>query len=184
MIDQGELFSIPSPCQGICEVNNRGYCKGCLRNRTERFHWLEFTAYQQQLIINNCEKRRQKIIASRKAINVEEEELEIPQFDLFTPPSASIPAEDKPDLIATSISLAEADMALASVKEKSLEEVEKTVEAKLEKAPLNSLFAESEKVNSSEETIPTGDKKSEKLTNTQHKNTHQLPDSDQLDMFS
>ena len=72
MIDQGELFSIPSPCQGICEVNNRGYCKGCLRNRTERFHWLEFTAYQQQLIINNCEKRRQKIIASRNAIDVEE----------------------------------------------------------------------------------------------------------------
>lgn len=62
MLDQGELFDIPNPCRGICEVNNRGYCKGCLRSRTERFHWQEFTPFQKQLVVNACARRRLKIL--------------------------------------------------------------------------------------------------------------------------
>ena len=68
MLDQGELFPIPNPCRGICQVNNRGYCKGCLRSRQERFHWHEFTPFQQQLIINLCAKRRRKALQA-KAMN-------------------------------------------------------------------------------------------------------------------
>ncbi|WP_320821136.1 DUF1289 domain-containing protein [Thalassolituus sp.] len=179
MIDQGELFSIPSPCQGICEVNNRGYCKGCLRNRTERFHWLEFTAYQQQLIINNCEKRRQKIIASRNAIDVEEE-LDIPQFDLFTSRAELRLAVDKPDVVSSAL-VAETNAEAEKAEETTAEEEIKSEE---EDAPPNSLFAESVDVTAPKESTTSDDKKAEKPAKTQRNSTNQPPDSDQLDMFS
>ena len=82
MLDQGELFTIPNPCRGVCTANNKGYCKGCLRSRKERFHWNEFTPFQQQLIINLCEKRRLKILAG-PGEEVTEEETDISQLDLF-----------------------------------------------------------------------------------------------------
>ena len=66
MIDQGEMFEIANPCRGICEVNNKGYCKGCLRKREERFHWNEFTPFQKQLIVNLCGRRRAKALAARQ----------------------------------------------------------------------------------------------------------------------
>jgi len=89
MIDQGELFIIPNPCKGICTSNNRGYCKGCLRSRQERFHWNEFSPFQQQLIINLCEKRRQKIIAARNPISDDETDNHEHQPDLFDAPLTS-----------------------------------------------------------------------------------------------
>ena len=82
MIDQGELFEIPNPCRGVCIANNRGYCKGCLRSRIERQHWYELTAYQQQQVINLCERRRQKILAGPVEA-APEEETDISQLDLF-----------------------------------------------------------------------------------------------------
>lgn len=92
MIDQGELFSIPNPCRGICQVNNKGYCKGCLRSRKERFHWQEFTPFQQQLVINACEKRRQRIIAARETIADEEIASEV--FETNTPQLALVLNDD------------------------------------------------------------------------------------------
>ena len=181
MIDQGELFSIPSPCQGVCQVNNRGYCKGCLRNRTERFHWLEFTAYQQQLIINNCEKRRQKIIASRNAIDVEEEEFEIPQFDLFAPPDELILVEHKSKLVPTNTLVADENTAAQNAEEIT---VQVAVETEAEEPSSNSLFAESVDLNSQKESTTADDKKAEKPAKTQRNSTNQPPDGDQLDMFS
>lgn len=85
MIDQGELFEVPSPCKRICELNNRGYCKGCFRNRDERLHWNQFTPFQKQLIVNLCEKRRLKVLAAKLAQPhpIEPEiELPIPQLEL------------------------------------------------------------------------------------------------------
>ena len=82
MLDQGELFTIPNPCRGVCTSNNKGYCKGCLRSRKERFHWNDFTPFQQQLVINLCEKRRLKILAG-PGEEVTEEETDISQLDLF-----------------------------------------------------------------------------------------------------
>ncbi|WP_370293897.1 DUF1289 domain-containing protein [Thalassolituus sp.] len=92
MIDQGELFSIPNPCRGICTSNNRGYCKGCLRSRQERFHWNEFSAFQQQLIINLCERRRLKIQADRNPVPDDDDIHDIDQPDLF-----DLPADPPPD---------------------------------------------------------------------------------------
>ena len=82
MLDQGELFTIPNPCRGVCTSNNKGYCKGCLRSRKERFHWNDFTPFQQQLIINLCERRRLKILAG-PGEEVTEEETDISQLNLF-----------------------------------------------------------------------------------------------------
>lgn len=82
MLDQGELFTIPNPCRGVCTSNNKGYCKGCLRSRKERFHWNDFTPFQQQLVINLCERRRLKILAGPSEDTVEEE-TDISQLDLF-----------------------------------------------------------------------------------------------------
>tara|TARA_R110000868_G_scaffold263506_1_gene522152 strand:+ start:31447 stop:31869 length:423 start_codon:yes stop_codon:yes gene_type:complete len=83
MIDQGELFNIPNPCRGICTVNNKGFCKGCLRSRQERFHWNEFSNFQKQLIVNLCERRRLKLKAGQVQ-HVEDALPEyIPQGDLF-----------------------------------------------------------------------------------------------------
>ncbi|ASP39299.1 DUF1289 domain-containing protein [Bacterioplanes sanyensis] len=82
MLDQGELFAIPNPCRGVCQTNNRGYCKGCLRSREERFHWHEFTPFQQQLIINACEKRRRKILQAKSA-QTEDDTPPSPQYELF-----------------------------------------------------------------------------------------------------
>ena len=101
MIDQGELFSIPNPCKGVCTSNSRGYCRGCLRSRQERFHWNEFTAFQQQLIVNLCEKRRLKIIAARDGLSDDEDFGEAPdQQDLFVAEvsGAEIPPANDTDI--------------------------------------------------------------------------------------
>lgn len=86
MIDQGEFFDIPSPCKRICELNNRGYCKGCFRSRDERLYWNQFSNFQKQLIVNLCEKRRLKVLSAKQAAlqPAAAEEPLPPQPDLFT----------------------------------------------------------------------------------------------------
>jgi len=34
-MEQLEFFPLESPCVGVCELNNKGYCKGCLRSRED-----------------------------------------------------------------------------------------------------------------------------------------------------
>ena len=29
-MEQLEFFNVPSPCVGVCTVDDKGYCKGCL----------------------------------------------------------------------------------------------------------------------------------------------------------
>lgn len=61
MIEQQELFPLPSPCIGVCINNNRGYCKGCLRNRDERLYWLQMNNLQKRRVLRLCSLRRQKL---------------------------------------------------------------------------------------------------------------------------
>ena len=61
-MEQLEFFEIPSPCRGICEVNHRGLCRGCLRSREERFHWQAFTDSQKREVLRLCTQRRHKLI--------------------------------------------------------------------------------------------------------------------------
>ncbi|KTF12433.1 DUF1289 domain-containing protein [Pseudoalteromonas sp. H105] len=66
-MQQIEIFEIPSPCKGICEVNNRGYCKGCYRSRDERFSWNSFTNTQKKKVIELCQQRYKRYIQKQRA---------------------------------------------------------------------------------------------------------------------
>lgn len=59
-MEQLEFFEIPSPCIGVCQSDARGYCKGCLRNRNERFNWLEFSDAQKYDVIRLCKQRKRR----------------------------------------------------------------------------------------------------------------------------
>lgn len=64
---QLEFFAIPSPCIGVCELNSKGYCKGCLRSREERLHWLQFDDEQKRQVIRLCQARKARVQAAREA---------------------------------------------------------------------------------------------------------------------
>jgi len=63
---QLELFEIPSPCIGVCEVNNKGFCKGCYRSREERLYWLELSAEQKRQVIRLCQSRKARVLHARQ----------------------------------------------------------------------------------------------------------------------
>ena len=66
MKNQLEFFEIPSPCIGVCEVNNKGFCKGCFRSRQERLYWLELTSDQKRDVIRACQQRRVRVMRARQ----------------------------------------------------------------------------------------------------------------------
>lgn len=66
-MNQLEIFDIPSPCVGVCEANNKGYCKGCLRSRDERLYWLQLTPAQKRDVVRLCQQRRMRIEKAREA---------------------------------------------------------------------------------------------------------------------
>lgn len=85
-MEQLEFFDIPSPCRGICEVNHRGLCRGCLRSREERFHWQTFSDSQKREILRLCTQRRHKLIleviaARQQAADPEQPATEKDLFD-------------------------------------------------------------------------------------------------------
>lgn len=57
---QAELFDIDSPCISVCEMDDKGYCKGCLRNRTERQLWHMMNDEQKRQVLRLLFIRRQK----------------------------------------------------------------------------------------------------------------------------
>lgn len=57
MAEQLELFPVPNPCKGVCQVNDRGYCGGCWRSREERFSWMTFSDSQKRDILRLCRQR-------------------------------------------------------------------------------------------------------------------------------
>ena len=65
-MEQLEIFPLQSPCIGVCEVNNKGYCKGCLRNREERFNWQKMSPAQQQEVMRLCRDRKRRVEAARR----------------------------------------------------------------------------------------------------------------------
>lgn len=82
-MEQLEFFQVPSPCVGVCTVDDRGYCRGCMRKREERFRWLEMTPAEQLHVIQLCRQRyRRKLLAARKAAETEIEPNN-PQQELF-----------------------------------------------------------------------------------------------------
>lgn len=63
--DQHEMFQVDSPCIGVCTSGARGYCRGCLRSRMERFHWHEMSDNQKVTVVRLCQSRKARITAAR-----------------------------------------------------------------------------------------------------------------------
>ncbi|ART83588.1 hypothetical protein CBP31_13905 [Oceanisphaera profunda] len=85
-MEQLEFFDVPSPCISVCQVNNRGYCKGCFRSRDERFNWLKFSAGQKREVIRLCQDRKRRVLAAAR-----KKQLELAFDDEQTPPQESLP---------------------------------------------------------------------------------------------
>ena len=66
-MQQLEFFEIPSPCIGVCEANNRGYCKGCFRSRDERLYWLKFTEADKRHVVRLCQQRKARVLKAKEA---------------------------------------------------------------------------------------------------------------------
>ncbi|MBV7296903.1 DUF1289 domain-containing protein [Enterovibrio paralichthyis] len=84
-MEQLDFFTVPSPCIGVCQVNNKGYCKGCFRSRDERFHWNEFTSEQRRNVVRLCKQRYQRVMRAKLAKEAEAARVEEvnPQQSLF-----------------------------------------------------------------------------------------------------
>ncbi|MBL4822562.1 MAG: DUF1289 domain-containing protein [Colwellia sp.] len=57
---QLEFFDIPSPCVGICQSNDKGYCLGCMRTRNERQDWINLDNDNKQKVIKRCMHRKKR----------------------------------------------------------------------------------------------------------------------------
>ena len=66
MNQQFELFEIANPCIGLCQSNKKGYCFGCLRNRTERQLWHEMTTEQRREVLRLISGRKLRIEQMRE----------------------------------------------------------------------------------------------------------------------
>ena len=66
MAEQLEFFPVPSPCRGICQSDERGYCRGCMRSRDERFNWQKMSDSPKQEVLRLCRQRMlRKLRATR-----------------------------------------------------------------------------------------------------------------------
>ncbi|MCK8538363.1 DUF1289 domain-containing protein [Yersinia ruckeri] len=72
MAQQLEFFDIPSPCRGICQADDRGFCRGCFRSREERFGWMQMTDRQKHDVLRLC---RQRLLRQLRASKKPEEPL-------------------------------------------------------------------------------------------------------------
>jgi hypothetical protein len=65
-MEQLDFFDVPSPCIGVCSCDERGYCKGCMRNREERFNWLTLTNEEKIHVIRLCQRRYKRKIQQQR----------------------------------------------------------------------------------------------------------------------
>ena len=66
-MQQLEFFEIPSPCIGVCEANNKGYCKGCFRSREERLYWLKLSEADKRQVVRLCVQRKARVLKPKEA---------------------------------------------------------------------------------------------------------------------
>jgi predicted Fe-S protein YdhL (DUF1289 family) len=88
---QLEFFDVPSPCVGVCQSNEKGYCLGCMRTRDERKNWIALDNDNKQKVIKRCiqRKKRQKNTSLNKVVDnktLKEEQPQIEQPSLLDPP--------------------------------------------------------------------------------------------------
>ncbi|WP_127956703.1 DUF1289 domain-containing protein [Serratia microhaemolytica] len=66
MAQQLELFSIPNPCRHICQTDDRGFCRGCLRSREERFRWMQMEDSEKREVLRLCRQRYLRQLRAKK----------------------------------------------------------------------------------------------------------------------
>ncbi|WP_299996157.1 DUF1289 domain-containing protein [uncultured Cedecea sp.] len=74
MSEQLEFFPLQSPCRGICQSDERGFCRGCFRSRDERFRWQTMTDGQKQEVLRLCHQRLLRKLRTTKVASGEEPE--------------------------------------------------------------------------------------------------------------
>ena len=74
MSEQLEFFPLQSPCRGICQSDERGFCRGCFRSRDERFNWQTMTDGQKQEVLRLCRLRLLRKLRIAKATSDDEPE--------------------------------------------------------------------------------------------------------------
>ncbi len=65
-MEQIELFQVESPCRGICQNSAKGFCKGCLRSREERFQWFSLSEVEKRKVLQTCKQRWQRLLKARQ----------------------------------------------------------------------------------------------------------------------
>ncbi|TPH18528.1 DUF1289 domain-containing protein [Litorilituus lipolyticus] len=92
---QLDFFDIPSPCVGICQSDEKGYCLGCMRTRDERQGWGSFDNDDKQKVIKRCIQRRKRKLGQGKSKTVEQQSNEIDlQPSLLDPPEKTQTSKD------------------------------------------------------------------------------------------
>lgn len=72
MAEQLEFFPVQSPCRGICQSDERGFCRGCFRSRDERSNWQNLSDVQKQDVLRLCRQRLLRKLRAGKPTDVEE----------------------------------------------------------------------------------------------------------------
>jgi len=96
---QLEFFDVPSPCVGVCQSDEKGYCLGCMRTRDERKEWIKLDNDNKQKVIKRCiqRKKRQKkkeLNIAVEVVAVREEQHQVEQPSLLDPPKKPILSND------------------------------------------------------------------------------------------
>ncbi|WP_413728400.1 DUF1289 domain-containing protein [Sodalis sp. RH19] len=71
MPEQLEFFIITSPCRGVCQSDDRGFCRGCLRSRQERFDWITMNDGQKREVLRLCHQRYLRLLRAGKSTPAE-----------------------------------------------------------------------------------------------------------------
>ncbi|MGQ7115119.1 DUF1289 domain-containing protein [Escherichia sp. TWPC-MK] len=63
-----------SPCRGICQSDERGFCRGCFRSRDERFNWNKMSDGEKQEVLRLCRQRLMRKLRANKPASSDEPE--------------------------------------------------------------------------------------------------------------
>jgi len=50
--------AVPSPCLGICQFNDGGFCKSCFRNTAEKIRWPTMAEVEKAFVVATCARRK------------------------------------------------------------------------------------------------------------------------------
>ncbi|MFQ6372768.1 DUF1289 domain-containing protein [Shewanella sp. YIC-542] len=97
-MEQLAFFEIPNPCVGICQSDERGYCKGCFRSREERFGWQQFSDARKADVIRLCKARkRRRQLALLKQLQLQQQQQQAQLLSQNPQLSFDEPDEDRLD---------------------------------------------------------------------------------------